>query len=90
MRRPIIETTKPPTYLFRYLAMSKSVATKSTGGASFLGARPANRVSKFLFAFSCLRFRLHPVAVCSASVRRYLRIGAGVRKRVLAKNFHFL
>lgn len=83
-------TTKPPTYPFSNTILSKSVETKSTGCASYLRRHLRTVYPVFPFASGCLRFLRRPVAVCSASVRGYLRIGAGVRKRLFAKDDIFL
>ena len=40
-KHPIVETTKPPTYLFRFPSMSKSVQTKNQHRA-ILGAPPTS------------------------------------------------
>ncbi|WP_210401916.1 hypothetical protein, partial [Thioclava sp. L04-15] len=58
--------------------------------APHLVAPLANRIPNFFFRFSvpCGSFR-RPVAVCSASVRGYLRIRPEVRKSLFQKTFEF-
>ena len=72
-------TTKPPTYLFRYIAMSKSKKTKIQHRAN-----PLARRQPHLHPNPMLRSR------CIVSVKGLLGPGANIRKGKMSSSRHFL